>query len=209
MRKLISHGLFGLLLACSLAAPAAHAAEAVPPDVLAKTVTDEVLATFRAGPEIRVRDFAQAVELIESKILPHFDFQTMTRLVMGKNWAQATPEQRTALAREFRTLLARTYATSLALYRDQAIAYRPLKLAPGDTDVIVKSVIRQPGGEPISVDYRMEKTGSGWKVYDVELAGVSLVQNYRSVFSAEIQRSGIDGLIEALAEKNKAARRGR
>lgn len=110
-----------------------------------------------------------------------------------------------ALTREFRTLLARTYTASLTLYRDQAIAYRPLKLAPGDTDVIVKSVIRQPGSEPISVDYRMEKTESGWKVYDVELAGISLVQNYRSVFSAEIHKSDIDGLIKALARKNRAA----
>lgn len=201
------NGLLGMLLACFLAAPAAHAAELVAPDVLAKNVTNEVLATFRAGPEIRARDFAQAAELIETKILPHFNFQTMTRLAMGKNWAQATPEQRTALAREFRTLLARTYATSLAMYRDQRIAYRPLKLAPGDTDVIVKSVISQAGSEPISVDYRMEKTESGWKVYDVKLAGISLVQNYRSVFSAEIQKSGIDGLIKALAEKNRAAAR--
>jgi len=125
----------------------------------------------------------------------------MTRLAMGKNWVQASPEQRKALTTEFRTLLVRTYTASLTLYRDQTIEYRPLKLTPGDTDVVVKSMIRQARGAPISVDYAMEKTESGWKVYDLKLAGISMVENYRSTFSAEIERGGVDGLIKALAEK--------
>ena len=198
------NSLYSLLLTCVLAVPPAHAAEVMAPDVLAKTVTEEVLASLRASKEINAGDLGKAAELIEIKILPHFNFPTMTRLVMGRHWAQATPEQRQALTSEFRTLLVRTYTASLTLYRDQTIDYRPLKLTPRDTDVIVKSVVRQSRGEPISVDYAMEKTESGWKVYDVKLAGISLVENYRSAFSAEIERSDIDGLIKALAEKNRA-----
>ena len=198
------NSLYSLLLTCVLAVLPAHAAEVMAPDVLAKTVTEEVLASLRASKEINAGDLGKAAELIEIKILPHFNFPTMTRLVMGRHWAQATPEQRQALTSEFRTLLVRTYTASLTLYRDQTIDYRPLKLTPRDTDVIVKSVVRQARGEPISVDYAMEKTESGWKVYDVKLAGISLVENYRSAFSAEIERSDIDGLIKALAEKNRA-----
>lgn len=198
------NGLFGISLACFLAVSAAHAAEMAAPDVLAKNVTEEVLAILRADKEIQAGDSRKAAELIETRILPHFNFQTMTRLAMGKNWAQANPEQRKALTNEFRTLLVRTYTASLTLYRNQTIEYRPLKLTPGDTDVVVKSTIRRAGGEPISADYAMEKTESGWKVYDIKFAGVSLVQNYRSTFSAEIQRNGVDGLIKALAEKNHA-----
>ena len=200
----MKNSLYSLLLTCVLAVPPAHAAEVMAPDVLAKTVTEEVLASLRASKEINAGDLGKAAELIEIKILPHFNFPTMTRLVMGRHWAQATPEQRQALTSEFRTLLVRTYTASLTLYRDQTIDYRPLKLTPRDTDVIVKSVVRQSRGEPISVDYAMEKTESGWKVYDVKLAGISLVENYRSAFSAEIERSDIDGLIKALAEKNRA-----
>ena len=200
----MKNSLYSLLLTCVLAVPPAHAAEVMAPDVLAKTVTEEVLASLRASKEINAGDLGKAAELIEIKILPHFNFPTMTRLVMGRHWAQATPEQRQALTSEFRTLLVRTYTASLTLYRDQTIDYRPLKLTPRDTDVIVKSVVRQARGEPISVDYAMEKTESGWKVYDVKLAGISLVENYRSAFSAEIERSDIDGLIKALAAKNRA-----
>lgn len=182
----------------------AHAADLVAPDMLAKNVTEEVLAVLRTDQDIRAGDSRKAAELIETKILPHFNFVTMTRLVMGKHWRQATPEQRHALTGEFRTLLVRTYTASLTLYRDQAIDYRPLKLTPRDTDAIVKSVVRQARGESISVDYAMEKTESGWKVYDVKFAGISLVENYRNTFSTEIERSGVDGLIKALAAKNRA-----
>jgi len=198
------NSLYSLLLTCVLAVLPAHAAEVMAPDVLAKTVTEDVLASLRASKEINAGDLGKAAELIEIKILPHFNFPTMTRLVMGRHWAQATSEQRRALTSEFRTLLVRTYTASLTLYRDQTIDYRPLKLTPRDTDVIVKSVVRQARGEPISVDYAMEKTESGWKVYDVKLAGISLVETYRSAFSAEIERSDIEGLIKALAAKNRA-----
>ena len=198
------NSLYSLLLTCVLAVLPAQAAEGMAPDVLAKTVTEDVLASLRASKEINAGDLGKAAELIEIKILPHFNFPTMTRLVMGRHWAQATSEQRRALTSEFRTLLVRTYTASLTLYRDQTIDYRPLKLTPRDTDVIVKSVVRQSRGEPISVDYAMEKTESGWRVYDVKLAGISLVETYRSAFSAEIERSDIEGLIKALAAKNRA-----
>ncbi|MBI1984141.1 MAG: ABC transporter substrate-binding protein [Acidobacteria bacterium] len=196
---------YGFLLMCFMAALPAHAAERiVAPDVLAKNVTEEVLAVLRSDKDIQAGDLRKAAELIETRILPHFNFPTMTRLAVGRNWALASPEQRQALTREFRALLVRTYAASLRLYRDQTIEYKPVKLRPGDTDVLVKSTVRQAGGDPISVDYAMEKTESGWKVYDVKFAGISLVQNYRTTFDAEIQRSGINGLIKALAEKNRA-----
>jgi len=133
------NSLYSLLLTCVLAVLPAHAAEVMAPDVLAKTVTEDVLASLRASKEINAGDLGKAAELIEIKILPHFNFPTMTRLVMGRHWAQATSEQRRALTSEFRTLLVRTYTASLTLYRDQTIDYRPLKLKPQDTDVIVKS----------------------------------------------------------------------
>ncbi|MBI2311422.1 MAG: ABC transporter substrate-binding protein [Betaproteobacteria bacterium] len=204
METFMRNGLFGILLACFLAVPAARAAEVVAPDVLARTVTEDVLASLRASKEIQDGDLGKAAELIETKILPHFNFQAMTRFAMGKNWAQASPAQRQVLTGEFRTLLVRTYTASLTLYRDQTIEYRPVKLTPNDADVVVKSVVRQAGREPISVDYAMEKTENGWKVYDVKIAGISLVGNYRSTFSAEIERGGVDGLIKAIAEKNRA-----
>jgi len=155
MKNIMKTSLYSLLLMCLLAVLPAHAAEVVAPDVLAKNVTEEVLAILRADKDIQAGDLPKAAELIETRILPHFNFPTMTRLVMGRNWAQATPEQRTALTSEFRTLLVRTYTASLTLYRDQTIEYRSLKLTPDATDAVVKSVVRQARGEPISIDCRM------------------------------------------------------
>jgi phospholipid transport system substrate-binding protein len=143
------------------------------------------------------------MKLIETKVLPHFNFTRMTQLAMGKNWRKADPPQRGALVEQFRTLLVRTYATAFTSYRDQKITYRPLRMRPEDDDVVVRSQIVQPGGPPVAVDYNMEKTGNGWKVYDVAIEGVSLVQNYRSTFNGEVQRAGIDGLIKALDSKNR------
>jgi phospholipid transport system substrate-binding protein len=127
----------------------------------------------------------------------------MTRLAVGGHWRQASPEQRKQLTSEFRTLLVQTYATTLTAYRDQKVEFRPLRMQPGDTDVMVRTSIVQQAGKPVSVDYRMEKTDAGWKVYDVVVADLSLVQNYRGTFNSEIQKGGVDGLIKALADKNK------
>jgi phospholipid transport system substrate-binding protein len=124
-------------------------------------------------------------------------------MVLGKHWNRASPEQQEAFQREFRSLLLRTYATALSKYRNQTIDYKPLRSQPGDTDVTVKTEILQPGGQPVAVDYALEKSGDNWKVYDIVIEGVSLVTNYRSQFSNEIKQSGMDGLIQKLAAKNK------
>lgn len=175
----------------------------VAPDALARGVTDEVIAILRADGDAYTGNPAKVMELIESKVLPHFNFMRMTRLAVGKNWRQASVQQRDALTGHFRTLLVRTYATAFTAYRDQTISYRPLRMRPEDEDVVVRSQIVQQSGPPVAVDYSMEKTVNGWKVYDVAIEGVSLVQNYRSTFNSEVQRGGIDGLINALDSKNR------
>lgn len=173
------------------------------PDVLAKSVTDEVITILRSDRSINGSNPDKLMGLIETKVLPHFNFTRMTRLAVGKNWRRASPQQQGALVEQFRVLLVRTYATAFTSYRDQTIVYRPLRMRPEDDDVVVKSQVVQPGGPPVAVDYSMEKTSKGWKVYDVAIEGVSLVQNYRSSFNGEIQRGGIDGLIQALDSKNR------
>ena len=171
------------------------------PDALMNAVTSEVLAILR-------QDFAAGRQtnmalLIDSKILPLFDFQRMTRTAVARNWSLASAEQQAALVIQFRTLLVRTYSSSLAQYRDQQIQYRPLQSANRDTEVVVKSFLRRSGAEPVSIDYAMHDTVAGWKVFDVTIAGVSLVLNYRETFAAEVRRGGIDGLIKALSDKNR------
>jgi phospholipid transport system substrate-binding protein len=173
------------------------------PDVLAKSVTDEVIAILRTDKDINAGNPDKLMRLIETKVLPHFNFTRMTQLAVGKNWRKANPQQRGVLVEQFRVLLVRTYATAFTSYRDQTITYRPLRMRPEDDDVVVKSQVVQPGGPPVAVDYNMEKTSNGWKVYDVAIEGVSLVQTYRSTFNGEVQRAGIDGLIKALDSKNR------
>lgn len=194
------------LLIFSFFAGSVHAAEPLlAPDVLARSVTDDVLTTIRTDKALQSGDQKKARELIENKIAPHFNFAGMTQLAVGKNWSAANPEQRKALVGEFRALLVQTYTASLTLFKDQKIEYRPLKLAPDDNDVTVRSLVRQAGGgEPVQVDYGMEKTDSGWKVYNVKIGGISLVESYRTTFNTEIQKNGIDGLIKTLRDKNRS-----
>jgi phospholipid transport system substrate-binding protein len=142
-------------------------------------------------------------------VLPHFDFTRMTRLAVGRSWSQASAEQREALTKEFRTLLVRTYSSSLSQYRNQKIEVKPLQAAPGDTDVLVRTAVIQEGGPPIPIDYRMEKMPQGWKVYDVVVDGASLVTTYRGSFNDQIQRSGIDGLLKTLQERNRSGAPGK
>ena len=204
MNKLMGMVLLGALLA----APAFAQAQDPAPDALAKKVTDEVLAVLRADKDIQAGNTKKLLDLVEAKILPHFNFTRMTRLAVGAPWRQASGAQRQSLTNEFRTLLVNTYTNAFTQYRDQVIEYRPLKMTPADTEVVVRSLIKQKtGADPIDINYSMEKTDSGWKVYDVIIAGVSLVQNYRSSFNTEIQKSGVDGLIATLASKNKANRK--
>lgn len=203
VRKTMMKLMMGMVAMLFLAGAPLRAQEIVAPDVLAKNVTDEVLALLRADKEIQAGNTKKVVDLVEKKVLPHFEFTRMTRLAVGPNWRQATPEQQKALVIEFRALLVQTYAATLTAYRNQVIDYRPLRMQPDDTEAVVKSLINQSGGKPVTVDYKMEKTPAGWKVYDVVVADLSLVQNYRGSFETEVRKGGIDGLIKALTEKNQ------
>lgn len=172
------------------------------PDAMVKRIADEVIAIVKTDKDLQNGNSAKVVALAEQKVLPHFDFTRMTRLAVGRNWSQATPEQREALTKEFRTLLVRTYSSSLSQYRNQKIEVKPLATAPGDEDVVVRTAVIQEGGPPIPIDYRMEKTKEGWKVYDVVIDGASLVTTYRGSFNDQVQRGGIDGLLKTLTERN-------
>lgn len=173
------------------------------PDELVKNVTLEVVSVISKDREIQSGNTRKVVELIEAKVLPHFNFMSMTALAVGQNWSKATPDQKKKLADEFRTLLVRTYASALAAFKDQKFEFRPLRAKPTDTDVTVQVRILQSGAQPVALDYGMEKTASGWKVYDVMVGGISLVANYRSEFNNQIRDNGIDGLIANLQTKNR------
>lgn len=187
----------------ALLAPVAQA-QVLAPDALVKTITDEVVGMLKKDKEIQAGDTQKAAELIEAKIVPHFDFVRMARIAMARNWRSATPDQQKQLAAEFKTLLVRTYSTALTNYRDQQIDYKPLRAKAGDSEVTVKSDVKQSGSsQPVSIDYEMEKTDNGWKIYDVKVGGVSLVTTYRDTFASEVRDHGIDGLIKSLAAKNR------
>lgn len=177
-------------------------AEAVAPDVLVKNTANEVLEIVKNDKDIQAGDQKKIYALAEQKILPHFNFERMSRDVLGKYWNRATKEQQDTFTKEFRELVMHTYSLALSKYRNQTIEYKPLRAQPGDTNVKVKTQILQSGGEPVPVDYTLEKTGDEWKVYDVTIAGVSLVTNYRGQFSNEMRRGGMDGLIKKLVDKN-------
>lgn len=181
------------------------AADIVAPDLLVKNVTGEVLEIVRKDRDIQSGNTQKTLELVETKVLPHFEFQHMTQLALGREWRQASPEQAKLLVGEFRALLVRTYSKALTEYRDQEVVFKPFKMAPNDADVKVRTEIRQSGGKPVQLDYYLEKTPVGWKVYDLEVGGISLVTNYRSSFAQEIRAGGMEGLIRNLQAKNKAA----
>jgi phospholipid transport system substrate-binding protein len=193
------------LIAALLVAGTALAQEA--PDQLVRMVTLEVVGLITKDKEIQAGNTRKVIELVDAKVLPHFNFASMTALAVGQNWGKATPEQKKRLSEEFRTLLVRTYASALAAYSDQKFDFRPLRAKPTDTDVTVQVRIVQQGAQAVSLDYGMEKTASGWKVYDVMVGGISLVANYRSEFNNQIRDSGIDGLINNLQAKNRGLER--
>jgi len=174
------------------------------PDVLVKSVTLETVELIAKDKEIKSGSRAKLIQLIDAKVLPHFNFSSMAALAMGQNWNKATPEQKKRLTEEFRTLLVRTYASALAAYSDQRFDFRPLRAKPTDTDVTVQVRVLQSGAQPVPIDYSMEKTAAGWKVYDVIVGGVSLVANYRTEFANAVRNSGIDGLIKDLQTKNRS-----
>lgn len=188
------------LLVLSLLPAAAFAQEA--PDAMVKRIADEVLAIIKSDKDVASGNQQKVVALAEQKVLPHFDFTRMTRLAVGRNWNQANDAQKEALTKEFRTMLVRTYSSSLTAYRNQAIQVKPLAMSPNDKETTVRTQVIQQGGPPIPIDYAMEKTDTGWKVYDVVIDGASLVTTYRSSFNDQIQKSGIDGLINTLQQRN-------
>lgn len=193
-------GFFALLMSVQ---PALAVGTDTAPDVLARTTTQEVLTLLKADKDIQGGNLKKVYELVEAKILPNFDFNRMTQLAVGKHWSSASPQQKQSLVSEFRNLLVRTYATSLTAFSNQSVDFKPLSMAPGEDDVTVKSEVKQPGGQAIPIDYSMYKTAFGWKVYDVNIDGVSLVTNYRASFSNTIRQSGMDGLIKLLAAQSQ------
>lgn len=193
---------FVLLLSLALAAPLSHA-QNVAPDVLLSSVTAEVIALIKQDREVAGGEPAKVANLVETRILPHFDFARMTQITVARNWRLATPAQQKSLTLEFKTLLVRTYSTALSSYHDQVIEYQPLRAPAGATEVTVKSTVKQSGSERMAIDYDMENTPAGWKVYDIKIAGVSLVTTYRDTFASKVRDGGIEGLIQALSDKNR------
>ena len=207
MKKLFARTLpmFLVLLASFISARYAAAEQTdIAPDALVRSVSDDVLTIVRADKRIQSGDTRAVLALVDEKVLPHFNFRRMTMLAVGKDWRSATPEQQNRLIEAFRTLLVRTYSNALIQYRDQVIDYKPLRANPGDKQVKVSTEVRQSGSQPVNIDYALEKTDQGWKVFDVLVAGVSLVTNYRGSFGEEIRAKGIDGLIASLEAKNQS-----
>jgi phospholipid transport system substrate-binding protein len=192
----------GLIAALLLVlAPPVVAQEA--PDVMVKRVAQDVIATIRSDPAIQAGNEARIRDVLEAKLLPNFDFSRMAALAMGKNWRSATPEQQKRITDEFRALLVRTYSGALNQYRNETIDYKPLRMNAGDTEVTVRTLVQRASGPPIQIDYGMEKKADAWKCYDVIVAGVSLVTNYRDEFNEQIKNGGVDGLIKTLADRNR------
>ncbi|NTV95433.1 MAG: ABC transporter substrate-binding protein [Thiobacillus sp.] len=184
-----------------LAASSAYAG--IAPDVLARNTSSEVIQIVKQDDDIKNGRSSKIYAVVETKVLPHFDFERMTKLAVARNWNTASPEQQSRLVDEFRSLLVRTYAASLSSVAEYKIDFKPLRMAAGDTDVIVNSEVSKPGAPAITIDYRMEKMGEAWKVYDVLVDGVSLVTVYRNSFNSEVRKGGVDGLIQALNRRNQ------
>ncbi len=205
-RRFLSHLALCIAAVATLgAAPLVHAQDEAP-DALVKRLSSDVLDTIKADKSYQTGDVSKIVSLVDSKIMPNVNFQRMTASAVGPGWRQATPEQQKRLQDEFKTLLVRTYSGALAQVSDQSITVKPLRAAAGDTEVVVRTEIRGRG-EPIQLDYRLEKTagqGAGWKIFNLNVLGVWLVETYRSQFAQEINAKGIDGLIAALSERNKS-----
>jgi phospholipid transport system substrate-binding protein len=201
--------LFGALLAAAIVVvPRARSADAVSraemgPDALVESVSIEVLDAIKADPTLRNGNFDRLQKLIDDKIAPHVDFEKMTRLSVGPGWRQATPEQRQELIREFRTYVVRTYSGALSKVTDHKVKMRPSRAQPGDNDVMVRTLVAPSNGDPIQLDYRLEKSDAGWKIYDVTILGVSLVETFRNSFASVVNQSGVDGLIKALGDRNR------
>jgi phospholipid transport system substrate-binding protein len=205
MKRRFIGKLVGGLIAVTLMAGGAFAQAAEEaPDALVKRLSTDVLETIKADKTIAMGDTAKVVSLVETKVMPHLNFERMTASAVGPTWRQATPEQKKRLQDEFKTLLVRTYSGALANFRNNTIDVRPLRMQATDTDVTVKTVINQANGQGIPIDYSLEKQADGsWKAYDIVVGGVSLVTNYRDEFNTVIRDQGVDALIKQLQSKNK------
>ena len=199
-RKLIA--LCCVLIAALL--PSAQALAQQAPDVLVREVTNEVLEIVRADEALRAGEKHRVMELVDAKVLPHFDFRRMTMLAVGRDWRDASAEQQVRLTEAFRTLLVRTYSNALTQYRDQTVAFKPARFAATDKRVQVRTEVHQSGAQPIGIDYMLEQSEAGWKVFDVIVAGVSLVTTYRSSFADEVRSGGVEGLLKSLEAKNRS-----
>ncbi len=188
--------------ASSAAATTGSAALLATPDGFIKVITADMFAAIKSDKAIQAGDIRRVVALVDAKVMPVVNFQRMTASAVGRGWRQATPEQQKRLQEEFKTLLVYTYAGAAAQIKDQTIEYKPMRNRPEDTDVVVRTVVRGKG-DPIELNYRLEKAGDGWKIYDVNVLGAWLVQTYQSSFAQEVNASGIDGLIAKLVERNK------
>jgi phospholipid transport system substrate-binding protein len=188
-------------LCCAFVAVPALAQEA--PDALVKRVSQEVLTIIKSDPKVQAGDQARIREVVETKLLPYFDFERITALAMGRNWQKANPDQQKELVEQFRALLVRTYSGALTQYKDQTMDYKPMRADANATEVTVRTEVVRQGGAPVPIDYAMAKSASGWKVYDVIVGGVSLVTNYRDEFNEQIRNGGVDNLIKTLQAKNK------
>ena len=198
MKKLLALCLWTLT-----ALPLAVVANPEAPDRMIERISSEVLEKIKSDGELQAGESKKLNELIDSTVMPHVDFRRMTALAVGRNWRTATPEQQKQLMAEFRTLLIRTYSGALSSVGEQKVRMRPLRANPQDTDVIVRSEVLQPRGEPVQLDYRMMKASDGWKIYDVNVLGVWLVETYRTQFAQEVSAGGIEGLLRSLSEKNR------
>jgi len=192
-----------LLAVSTLAFASASFAQAEAPDVLVKRISKEVLDVAKTDKDIQAGNQKKVIDLVEAKILPHVDFQRMTSLAAGRFWRDATPEQQQKLTAEFRQLLVFTYSGALSQVKNETIEFKPMRAAPEDTEVEVKSQVNVARGEPVQLNYRLAKAPAGWKIYDINVLGAWLVETYKGNFAAEIGKTGVDGLIKKLAERNK------
>ena len=190
-----------LSLALLASAPFVHAADEAP-DALIQRVSSEVLDAIKSDKAIQAGESNRLLALVDTKVMPNVNFTRMTASAVGRSWRLATPEQKARLQDEFKTLLIRTYSGALSQVNDQKLSVKPLRSAPADTDVTVRTEVLGRG-EPVQLDYRMEKTPTGWKIYDLNVLGVWLVETYRTQFAQEISAKGVDGLIASMSERNK------
>ena len=207
-RKIMKRRTLGRLLGASLSlvllatSPFVRAAEEAP-DAMIRRVSAEVLDAIRSDKDVQAGDMRKVLALVDSQVMPHVNFTRMTASVVGRSWRQATPEQKQRLQEEFKTLLIRTYSGALSQVKDQRLNVKPLRAAPTDTEVVVRTEVISGNGNPVQLDYRMEKTPTGWKIYDLNVLNIWMVETYRTQFAQEINAKGVDGLIAALSQRNK------